>query len=53
MDESTVQSVAILKHQWAYSSEKAERELGYKSRPLEQGLYELLSWLKATGRIKY
>jgi farnesol dehydrogenase len=53
MDESTLQSVAILKHQWAYSREKAKRELGYKSRPLEQGLYELLSRMKTSGRIKY
>lgn len=49
----TTHSVNILKHQWAYSSEKAERELGYKSRPLEEGLLQLLTWLKATGRIKY
>jgi len=48
-----VQAVQILKHQWAYSSAKAERELGYKSRPLKEGLSELLAWLKATGRITY
>jgi len=48
-----VQSVDILKHQWAYSSAKAERELGYKSRPFEDGLHELLEWLKAKDLIKY
>lgn len=52
-DGWNVQSVEILKHQWAFSSEKAERELGYKSRPLEEGLRELLVWLKAIGSIKY
>ncbi|KAG0602726.1 hypothetical protein M758_10G036500 [Ceratodon purpureus] len=49
----TTHSVEILKHQWAYSSTKAERELGYKVRPLEEGLHELLTWLKASGHIKY
>ncbi|CAM6035448.1 unnamed protein product [Sphagnum compactum] len=49
----TSNAVQILKHQWAYSSAKAERELGYKSRPLKEGLSELLAWLKATGRITY
>jgi farnesol dehydrogenase len=49
----TSTAVQILKHEWAYSSAKAERELGYKSRPLREGLSELLAWLKATGRITY
>lgn len=30
--------VEIFKHDWVYSSAKAERELGYRVRPLEDGL---------------
>jgi farnesol dehydrogenase len=49
----TSHSVEISKHQWAYSSEKAERELSYKSQPFEEGLLELLTWLRTTGKIKF
>lgn len=33
-------------------SKKAERELGYKPRSIDQGLRETLDWLRAIGRIK-
>ena len=35
--------VEIFKHDWIYSSAKAARELGYRVRPLEEGLKEMLS----------
>jgi farnesol dehydrogenase len=35
--------VEIFKHDWVYSSEKAERELGYRITPLEDGLRSTLS----------
>ncbi|KAF9602761.1 hypothetical protein IFM89_030917 [Coptis chinensis] len=46
-------SVNVMKHQWAYSCEKAKVELGYKPRSLSEGLGEVLPWLKSIGLIKY
>ena len=31
---------------WAVSSEKAERELGYKITPLEKGIGKTMQWLR-------
>lgn len=47
------QTVRVLSHEWAYSCEKAKRELGYKPRSLKEGLEEVLPWLKDLGDIKY
>lgn len=41
--------VEIYRHDWAYRSDRAERELGYTWRTLEQGLGETLAWLKESG----
>lgn len=41
--------VEVYRHHWALSSRKAERELGYQWRPLEQGLATTFEWLKKTG----
>ncbi|KVH98352.1 uncharacterized protein LOC112511479 [Cynara cardunculus var. scolymus] len=46
-------AVYVLKHEWAYSCEKAKRELNYKPRSLSEGLEEVLPWLKNLGLIKY
>ncbi|CAH1442744.1 unnamed protein product [Lactuca virosa] len=46
-------TVRVLSHEWAYSCEKAKRELGYKPRSLKEGLEEILPWLKKLGLIKY
>ncbi|GJV60347.1 NAD-dependent epimerase/dehydratase [Tanacetum coccineum] len=46
-------AVDVLRHQWAYSCEKAKRELNYKPRSLTEGLEEVLPWLKNMGDIKY
>ncbi|XXG86608.1 hypothetical protein AAC387_Pa11g1469 [Persea americana] len=43
----------VLRHQWAYSCEKARAELGYNPRSLKEGLEEILPWLKSSGLIKY
>ncbi|KAI7735031.1 hypothetical protein M8C21_024832 [Ambrosia artemisiifolia] len=45
--------VYCLRHQWAYSCDKARRELNYKPRNLTQGLQDILPWLKKSGFIKY
>uniref|UniRef100_A0A0D6R5C4 NAD-dependent epimerase/dehydratase domain-containing protein n=1 Tax=Araucaria cunninghamii TaxID=56994 RepID=A0A0D6R5C4_ARACU len=46
-------TVHVLKHQWAYSCEKAKTELGYDPRTLREGLADVLPWLKSIGLIKY
>lgn len=44
--------VEIYKHDWAYSSATAERELGYRWRTLEEGLTSTVAWLKESGLLK-
>lgn len=46
-------TVSVLRHQWAYSCEKAKAELDYNARSLEEGLTEMLPWLKSLGLIIY
>ncbi|KAJ0087027.1 hypothetical protein Patl1_08987 [Pistacia atlantica] len=46
-------TVHVLRHQWAYSCEKAKAELGFDPRSLKDGLEEMLPWLKSSGAIKY
>jgi len=41
--------VEIYRHDWSYRSDRAERELGYTWRTLEQGLGQTLAWLKESG----
>ena len=43
--------VEIYKHDWAYSSAKAEAELGYRWRPLAEGLASTVAWLRETGQM--
>ncbi|WCJ35400.1 NAD(P)-binding Rossmann-fold superfamily protein [Euphorbia peplus] len=46
-------TVRVLRHQWAYTCEKAKAELDYNPRGLQEGLKEVLPWLKSLGVIKY
>lgn len=46
-------TVYVLRHEWAYSCDKARVELDYKPRSLKDGLGEVLPWLKSLGLIKY
>ncbi|KAL6867248.1 hypothetical protein ACP4OV_015272 [Aristida adscensionis] len=46
-------AVRCLRHQWAYSCDKAKRELGYSPRSLIEGLSETLLWLKNDKLIKF
>ncbi len=41
--------VATFLEDWAYSSAKAERELGYRITPLREGLRRTLEWLHGPG----
>jgi farnesol dehydrogenase len=42
--------VEIYRHDWSYYSDRAEREIGYTWRTLEQGLGQTLEWLKESGQ---
>jgi farnesol dehydrogenase len=42
----TPAAVATFKEHWAYTSAKAERELGYRITPLEEGVRRTLEWLR-------
>ncbi|VAI09657.1 unnamed protein product [Triticum turgidum subsp. durum] len=46
-------TVRVIRHQWAYSCDKAKRELGYNPRNLTEGLAEMLLWLKNEKLIKF
>jgi farnesol dehydrogenase len=47
----TEREVAIYRHEWAYRSERAVRELGYRARPLEDGVARTVAWLRETGAL--
>jgi farnesol dehydrogenase len=42
----THQVVGVFKEHWAYTSAKAERELGYHPTPLDDGLRQTVAWLR-------
>lgn len=39
--------VRVYRHEWAYSSRKAEQELGYRITPLREGVRATVNWLRA------
>ncbi|HET8645092.1 MAG TPA: NAD-dependent epimerase/dehydratase family protein, partial [Vicinamibacteria bacterium] len=45
----THQVVNVFREHWAYSSAKAQAELGYRPRSLREGLQATLDWLKGCG----
>ncbi len=47
----TDQVARIYRHEWAYSSELAVRELGYHVTPLEEGVRRTVTWLREIGRL--
>jgi farnesol dehydrogenase len=49
--ELTDEIVRIYAREWAYSSKKAERDLGYKVTPLETGIAKTVGWLRAKGEL--
>ncbi len=45
----TQNEVGVFRNHWAYSSRKAQAELGYESRSLETGLRATVEWMRAQG----
>jgi len=49
--ELTDEVVRIYAHEWCYASDRAVRELGYRTTPLEEGVAKTVSWLRARGEL--
>lgn len=43
--------VGIYRHEWAYSSDRAVRDLGYRITPLEEGVRATVHWLRSIGKL--
>jgi farnesol dehydrogenase len=43
----THEVVGVFRQHWAYSSARAERDLGYRVTPLREGLQRTVAWLRA------
>jgi farnesol dehydrogenase len=50
--ELTDEVVGVYRHEWAYSSEKACAELGYRITPLREGIRNTVEWLKEIGELQ-
>ncbi len=48
----TVDGARMARKTMFYSSAKAERELGYTSRPLQDALRDALDWFSARGYLR-
>jgi hypothetical protein len=49
--ELTDEVVEIYRHEWAYSSARAERELAYRITPFAEGIVRTVAWLRAAGAL--
>jgi farnesol dehydrogenase len=49
--ELTDEVVRVYRHEWAYRSDAAARELGYRITPLANGISETVSWLRRIGEL--
>jgi len=45
----THREISVFREHWAYSSAKAEAELGYRPTPLREGLRRTVEWLRESG----
>ena len=45
----TVDGLRMSKHRMFFTSAKAERELGYRSRPYQEGVADALAWFRHAG----
>jgi farnesol dehydrogenase len=49
--ELTDEVVGIYRHEWAYTSDKAERELGYRITPFAEAVARTVEWLRERGEL--
>ena len=45
-------AAGMFRHEWAFSSRRAERALGWKARPLAEGVEALVAHLRAEGHLR-
>jgi dihydroflavonol-4-reductase len=45
----TLDGLRMAKHRMFFTSAKAERELGYKAKPAEEGICEAIDWFQKAG----
>ena len=45
----TLDGLRMAKHRMFFTSAKAERELGYKAKPAEEGICEAIDWFRKAG----
>jgi dihydroflavonol-4-reductase len=48
----TVDGLRMSRYRMFFTSAKAERELGYRSRPYQEGVVDALAWFRAAGYLK-
>ena len=49
--ELTDDVVEVYRHEWAYTSERAQRELDYHVTPLADGVRRTVAWMRETGAL--
>jgi dihydroflavonol-4-reductase len=49
---ATLDGVRMAKHCMYYSSQKAERELGFRARPYIEGLADAIRWFRDAGYLR-
>lgn len=49
--ELTDDVVEVYKHEWAYTSERSERDLGYRVTSLDDGVSRTVAWLREIGEL--
>jgi dihydroflavonol-4-reductase len=45
----TLDGLRMAKHRMFFTSAKAERELGYKAKPAEEGIHDAIDWFRKAG----
>ena len=47
----TDEVVGVYRHEWAYSSDRAVRELGYRVTPFAEALEQTVAWMREEGHL--
>ena len=48
----TVDGLHMAKHRMYFTTAKAERELGYRARPYQDGLHDAIEWFRSAGYLR-
>ncbi len=48
----TVEGVRLAKKRMFFSTERARRELGYKTRPVNEALCDAVAWFRENGYLR-